>query len=145
MTYQLSIKHMTNKLNPQLKLFIQISKSQAILNRAFDNKLSGISSTEFIILNHLNLSPNKSLRRSDLAEKIGLTPSGITRLLLPMEKIGLVGTQLDERDARVKFVTLTSGGESKLNDEIEYANIFFESKIPSKNIETISNFFEKIN
>ena len=42
---------------------------------------------------------------------MGLTASGVTRTLLPLEKIGLVGRESDPRDARVGYATLTPAGQ----------------------------------
>ena len=52
----------------------------------------------------------------DLANNIGLTASGITRIVAPMEKIGVVMKELNPRDARVSLVKLTSAGETILGD-----------------------------
>jgi DNA-binding MarR family transcriptional regulator len=56
------------------------------------------------------------MRRVDLAMAIGRTASGVTRLLRPLEKIGLVSRNSSERDARVSLVTLTNAGAEKLSD-----------------------------
>lgn len=84
--------------------------------------LHGISLTEYQVLRQLSLAPGKKLRRIDLANDIGLSASGITRLLAPMEKIGLVNKESVERDARVSLVALTASGERILND----ANLSFD-------------------
>lgn len=51
------------------------------------------------------------MRRINLAESIGLTASGVTRLLNPMEKRKLVVKKANPRDARVSLVKLSSTGE----------------------------------
>jgi len=56
------------------------------------------------------------MRRSDLAELVGLSPSGITRLINPMEKIGLVKKEENFRDARVSLVTLSAAGKKIYKD-----------------------------
>jgi DNA-binding MarR family transcriptional regulator len=76
---------------------------------------------EFLILFHLTQSPEGKMRRVDLAEKVGLTASGITRLLAPMEKIGLVKREANAADARVSFVSLAKGGKHALENAIENA------------------------
>lgn len=78
--------------------------------------LHGISFTEYQVLRQLSLAPGNKLRRIDLANDIGLSASGITRLLAPMEKIGLVVKEDTERDARVSLVALTASGERIVND-----------------------------
>lgn len=88
----------------------------------------GIGFTEYMALFHLKNAHNKTMRRIDLAQKIGVTASGITRLISPMEKIGLVVKETNPRDARVSLVKLSSTGETILTD----ATTSFEET--SKNI-----------
>ncbi|WP_244613062.1 MarR family winged helix-turn-helix transcriptional regulator [Modicisalibacter radicis] len=46
----------------------------------------GVGLSEYLVLNQLYVASNQNMRRSDLAEQVGLSPSGVTRLLNPMEK-----------------------------------------------------------
>lgn len=71
----------------------------------------GISVTEYLVLHQLAAAPKHRMRRVDLADSVGLSPSGVARLLKPMEKIGLVEKGEAARDARVSPVALTTGGE----------------------------------
>jgi DNA-binding MarR family transcriptional regulator len=75
----------------------------------------GLGYVEFMVLYQLSRSPDGCMRRVDLAKAIGRTASGVTRLLRPMEKIGLVAKLRSDRDARVSLVTLTRSGEERLN------------------------------
>ena len=92
-----------------------------MVTRRFDGSLGGISFTEFMILYHLSQANDEKMRRIDLASKVGLTASGITRLLLPMEKIGLIKKESNAQDARVSFVLLALGGKTKLEEAVENA------------------------
>lgn len=76
----------------------------------------GLGLTEFLVLLHLRHAPSGNLRRIDLAEKVGLTASGVTRVLNPMEKIGLVSKEVSARDARASLVALTTAGERILKE-----------------------------
>ena len=71
------------------------------------------------------------MRRIDLAESIGLTASGVTRLLAPMEKIGLVKREANAADARVSFVTLSKGGKDMLEHSLENAEALAQSTLAS--------------
>lgn len=104
--------------SPSLRLFLNMTMIQAQTARRFDARLSahGISLSEFMILFHLSAAADEKLRRIDLAEKVGLTASGVTRMLAPMEKIGLVQREAYERDARVSYVKLSPGGKNILQD-----------------------------
>jgi DNA-binding MarR family transcriptional regulator len=96
-------------MNGSLEFFLTLAKTQAVLGRRFDGKLSGLGLSEFMILYHLSVAKNEKLRRVDLAEKIGLTASGVTRILLPMEKIGLIKREINKQDARVSYTILAPG------------------------------------
>ncbi len=92
---------------------LRLARAWATLSRRLDNALGGhhgISFADYQLLRHLQQAPGGRLRRVDLADKLGLTASGVTRSLLPLEKIGLVGRQSDPRDARVGYALITPAG-----------------------------------
>jgi len=102
-----------------LELALLISRTNAELVRRLDRRLGafhGISFVDFSVLNELGHDPNGRLRRVDLAEKMGLTQSAVTRILLPLEKIGLVSRHPDPNDARVGYAALTKTGRVMLED-----------------------------
>lgn len=135
------------KTLPATKLFLELARTSAALTRRFDASLGGLSLNEFIILYNVSLSSDSQLRRSDLAEKLGLTASGITRLLLPMEKLGLVKRESDKRDGRVSFVCLASGGRAKLAEALERANDLSEDileNLSEKKIVELTSFLATI-
>lgn len=99
-------------INPELLFLMNINKFQSVIVRKFDSlSVYGLGFNDFVILYILNQSSESKLRRIDLAEKIGVTASGITRLLNPLEKIGLVTRETNERDARVSYVVITPNGK----------------------------------
>ncbi len=106
---------------PSLTLLMNMAIAQAIVGRRFDPQLGGLGFTEFLILYHLSKNPAGKMRRVDLAEHIGLTASGVTRLLAPMEKIGLVKREANAQDARVSFVALAPSGKRMLQESMENA------------------------
>ena len=76
----------------------------------------GIGISEYMVMAELFGSSHQSMRRVDLAERVGLSPSGITRLLNPMEKIGLITKESNPRDARVSLVAMTEAGKQIFNE-----------------------------
>ncbi|MEL7158569.1 MAG: MarR family winged helix-turn-helix transcriptional regulator [Actinomycetota bacterium] len=93
--------------------------SSAKLTRRLDRSLSnikGISFTEYQLLAALRGCPDGSATRVELADRIGRTPSGVTRALKPMERLGFVATVKDERDARRSLATLTPAGHELVAD-----------------------------
>lgn len=99
-------------LNPEAGLLLHLTSVQTRLIKKTECQLSahGISFTECLVLHYLAEAPNQTMRRIDLAERIGLSASGVTRLLQPMEKIGLVEKEANPRDARVSLVKLSTAG-----------------------------------
>lgn len=125
-------------ISENLNSALAIIKTQAILSKKFDKlNMHGLSMSDFIILYLLKNSPNNQCRRIDLADKMGITASGITRLLAPMEKIGLVDRQSNSRDARVSYAVLTKAGEqifeeAKVTAEEVADDIFLSLKMKNK-------------
>ncbi|MDD5341140.1 MAG: MarR family winged helix-turn-helix transcriptional regulator [Patescibacteria group bacterium] len=131
------------KVSSAVKLLINMAKTQAILNARLDRGLGGLGFSEFLILYHLSQAEDQKMRRVDLADKIGLTASGVTRLLLPMEKVHLIKNGPQEDDARVRSVILGAGGKQKLTEALERIEILAEdiiSPVQAKKIDDISDF-----
>jgi DNA-binding MarR family transcriptional regulator len=105
-------------LKPRAKTLIDLWIASERLSTRIDHSLAaihGLGYVDFMVLYQLSLSPDGCMRRIDLANAIGRTASGVTRLLRPLEKIGLVAKLSSEKDARVSLVTLTRSGEDRLN------------------------------
>jgi DNA-binding MarR family transcriptional regulator len=112
---------------------MNLAKVQAVIARRFDRlNMHGIGFSDFMILYILEQSVDGKMRRIDLADKIGLTASGITRMLLPMEKIGLVSRETNKRDARVSYVVLTPAGKQLFEDAKTTAEALALEIIPSE-------------
>ncbi|MCB1649083.1 MAG: MarR family transcriptional regulator [Gammaproteobacteria bacterium] len=102
---------MTEKTADQLVM--DLMNLQARIQKRTGGALSahGLGLSDYFVLNQLYISPSQKMRRNELAERVGLSPSGITRLLNPLEKIGLVEKESNPRDARVSLVTLSVQGK----------------------------------
>ena len=74
----------------------------------------GLSANDFETLLHLARAEHGALRRIDLAERLRLTPSGVTRLLDGLEEAGLTGRRDCPADARVTYSVLTDDGREVL-------------------------------
>ncbi|WP_261841560.1 MarR family winged helix-turn-helix transcriptional regulator [Aliamphritea ceti] len=103
---------------------IQTSMLASKLIKRVDGQLSihGISFTEFMIMRHLNSSALKTMRRIEIAEAVGISASGVTRLIAPMEKMGIVEKESNPRDARQSLVKLSKAGQRLFED----ASLSFE-------------------
>jgi len=105
-------------MNKNLDLILNLSLMQSNLVKKMDSSLSvhGISFSEFIVMYQISLSPNNTVRRVDLAQSVGMSASGITRMLNPMERLKLIEKEPNPRDARVSLVKLTDIGDELLDD-----------------------------
>ena len=105
-------------MTTSLDTLFDLSLARAQLARDVDHPLSahGISLADLAILRELRLEPTRKLRRSELAQRLGVTPSGIARQVAPLERIGLVARESHDRDARLALVVLTDTG-TKIVDE----------------------------
>ena len=98
---------------------LQLASAAQSLGQRLDSSLSavrGISLAEYRLLTALAECPEARASRVDLARAVGLTPSGVTRALRPMEKLGIVSTVKSKRDARLAIAGLTPAGRELLND-----------------------------
>ncbi len=88
----------------------------AVTRRLNTELLAGhdLTLSDYEVLLHLARAPERALRRVDLASRVVLTPSGITRLLDGLERAGFVEKRACESDGRVSYAVLTDRGFGKL-------------------------------
>lgn len=72
--------------------------------------------SDYGVLLQLSWAPDRRLRRVDLADRVLLTASGITRLLDGLEKNGFVERATCDTDRRVVYAVLTDHGHTKLRE-----------------------------
>jgi DNA-binding MarR family transcriptional regulator len=92
----------------------------------------GTSFSEFLILSAVNEEKVTGIRRVDLAERVGLSVSGVTRAIAPLEKQGYVETLDEAGDARVRKVVMTKTGAELFLDmekDVERRMVFIHSKL----------------
>lgn len=91
--------------------------AHAAMTRAFNADLQaccGLTVTDFETLRRLADAPEGLMRRVDLAQAVGLTASGITRLLDGLQNAGLVRKESCASDARVTYAAITEEGRAAL-------------------------------
>ncbi len=139
-----------SEISKELSLVLNVWGVNTILSKKIDGCLGavhGIGFSEYMVLFHLNKSHNNVMRRIDLANSIGLTASGVTRIVSPMEKIGLVQKEVNERDARVSLVKITAAGEEIFSDATksisQQAEQILEG-VTKKNITTVLDVLRTI-
>jgi DNA-binding MarR family transcriptional regulator len=78
--------------------------------------IHGLALNEVLLLMHLERVPGQRLSRVDLARRLSVSPSTVTRMAAPLEKLRLVGREADKRDARLAYVVLTAAGQRLVGD-----------------------------
>jgi DNA-binding MarR family transcriptional regulator len=68
------------------------------------------------VLVQLSEAPGRQLRMTELAERVLLSRSGLTRLVDRLEREGLVARQACPSDKRGTLAVLTDGGRARLRD-----------------------------
>jgi DNA-binding MarR family transcriptional regulator len=102
-----------------LEAWINLLRAHAATTRQFNAELletHGLTLNDFDVLAQLSRGPAHGLKRAELAERVLLTPSGITRLLDGLERAGYVARGECSTDARVTYAVLTDAGREKLRE-----------------------------
>ena len=108
----------------------------------------GISVNEFLLLLHLERSAANRLPRVDLARRMHVSASTITRMAAPMEKVGLVDREIDERDARLVFVVATDVGRAKLSEALstfsKRAGYLFNDRYEDEEMDRLASMLRRL-
>ena len=123
---------MDNRTTEEQALLLALASAWLRVERRLDSSLGairGISLAEYRILKALGDAPGAQASRVDVARAVGLTPSGVTRALRPMEKLGVVATVRSKRDARLAIAALTPAGRELLGDASEVVNDAMQSML----------------
>ena len=107
----------------------------------------GLSVNEFFLLMHLDRSPLNRLSRVELARRMHVSASTVTRMAAPMEKLGLLSREVDERDARLSYVVLTDAGKTRLDEASatfsRQADAGFEDRWDKRELEQLSELLNR--
>jgi DNA-binding MarR family transcriptional regulator len=106
-------------LTENVAIALGVARIDAWLRKRVEAVLPGIGFTDFVILNELAGVVGGRLRPVDLANRLQITPSGVTRAILPLEKIGLVERVSHERDARASYAAITKAGRDRLEEALD--------------------------
>jgi len=136
----------TNTTNA-LRLLQVADDFRAGLSGEFSS-VHGVSVNEFLLMLHLERSPANRLSRVDLAKRMHVSASTITRMAAPMEKIGLVDREADGRDARLVFVVATDAGREKLSQVLstfsKRAGYLFSDRWEDSEVQQFSEMLRRL-
>jgi DNA-binding MarR family transcriptional regulator len=100
-----------------LDAFAGLLHAHSALTRRLSAQLvdeHGLTISDYEVLIRLYRAPEQRLRGVDLAERVSLSASGITRLLDGLEKAGLVARVACPTDRRAVHAVLTDEGRARL-------------------------------
>ncbi len=109
----------TKELTPEeLAAWRGLLRVHAALMKGLDAELErehGLPLTSYEVLLYLRAAPDGRLRMADLADRVLLSRSGMTRLVDRLEREGLLQRAQCSRDARGCYAVLTPEGEALLD------------------------------
>ena len=96
-----------------VEVFTRLLRAHATTARCIGAKLlaeHGLSLNDYEALDLLARAEGRRLKRVELARRLVLTPSGVTRLLEGLEETGLVERAECSSDLRITYAQLTDAG-----------------------------------
>jgi DNA-binding MarR family transcriptional regulator len=136
---------------PSLNAWVGLLRAHASLTRTLSAELvqtHGLTINDYEVLLHLARADGHQLRRVDLAERLLLTASGITRLLDGLERAGYVCKGHCASDARVTYAVLTDAGFAKLKEasDTHLGGIreLFEQRFSDDELETLGELLGRL-
>ena len=102
-----------------MRAWRQLLRAHAHVTRILEAELEEahhLPLASYDVLVQLAEAPDSALRMSDLAERVLLSRSGLSRLVDRLEREGLVERRACPSDARGTFAVLTEAGRSRLRE-----------------------------
>lgn len=134
-----------------VSVFSRLLRAHSSLSRELSARLvtdHGLTINDYEALLHLSHAEEGSLRRVDLAERLMLTPSGVTRLLDGLERDGWVRKGNCESDARVTYAVLTEEGRERLESagrtHVGQIVEIFEERFSAEELETLVDLLGRL-
>ena len=103
---------------PRLAAWSAFLRAHARVTRQLERELQAEESlalADYDVLVQLALAGDRRLRMSELADRLLLSRSGITRLVDRLERDGLIRRKACDSDARGAYAVLTEAGRRKLD------------------------------
>jgi len=136
--------------SPALRAWAQLLRGHAAATRLLSAELSehGLTINDYEALLLLSQAEDGRLKRVDLARRLVLTPSGVTRMLEGLEAAGLVERAACSSDLRVVYAQLTELGRERLAaascGHVGSVRALFEEHLTDDELETLASLLEKL-
>jgi DNA-binding MarR family transcriptional regulator len=108
----------------------------------------GLSAGDYAVLVSLSEAPGERLRMCDLAQRLQLSPSGLTRRMDGLVRLGLVDREPSPCDRRVLLAALTSDGRAAVlraaPDHVEGVRRHLLDHISREQLAVIAEAFDAV-
>jgi len=117
---------------------------------AFENDLAphGLTMGDYEVLVFLSEAEDNRMRMCDLASSLRLSPSGLTRRLDGMVKLGWVSRASCDNDRRVMYAHLTPAGRAKMEaaapDHVASVRRHFIAPLGLDGVDQVGELFRRI-
>ena len=142
---------LTEQASSTLAAWSRLLRTHAAVTRELSAKLvtdHGLTVNDYEALLHISQTDDGVMRRVDLAERLMLTPSGVTRLLDGLERDGWVSKGSCASDARVTYAVLTEEGRERLevaaHTHLEQVRALFEARLSQDELETLADLLGRL-
>jgi DNA-binding MarR family transcriptional regulator len=140
-----------NDTSPAVRAYTRLLRAQATTTRCLSTRLladHGLSINDYEALRVLAQAESGLLKRVELARRLVLSPSGMTRLLEGLEDAGLVERAACPSDQRVIYTRLTNAGAARLarasRDHESAVAELLEEHLSDEELDSLSNLLAKI-
>ncbi len=142
----------SSPIDPRLDAWRTFLRAHAQVTRLLERELQAekdLALADYDVLVQLAHTPEHRLRMSELADRLVLSRSGVTRLIDRMERDGLVERISCESDRRGQWASLTDAGERRLRDasptHLRGVTEHFLDRIPADELEGLRRSLERLN
>jgi DNA-binding MarR family transcriptional regulator len=147
----LSSQVLSQQASAALDAWARLLRGHATITRALNAQLvaeHGLTLKDYEALLHLFRAEDNRLRGVDLAERLALTASGVTRLLDGLEREGLVERRVCDSDRRVTYAVLTPTGSDRLDaasdSHLAAIRTVFEERFNEEEIGQLALLLERL-
>jgi DNA-binding MarR family transcriptional regulator len=134
-----------------LEAWVRFLRTHAAITRQLSAELvaeHGLTINDYEALLHLSRADGERMRRVDLAGRLLLTASGVSRLLDGLERAGYVKKGSCDTDARVTYAILTQKGRAKLSQasrsHVAAIRELFEARLSAGELRTLSELLGRL-
>jgi DNA-binding MarR family transcriptional regulator len=139
------------RLPAAVQAFARLLRARAVTARCLEARLladHGLTLNDYEVLYLLSQAEGRRAKRVDVARHLGLTPSGVTRLLEGLEATGLVVRAECPGDLRVTYAVLTEQGAALLAsascDHERSVRALLEEHLEPAEIEALAELLGKL-